>query len=58
MTRDLWDDPFPPTEIDRLTTEIERLTAVIEDAIETLEAMNLHDNALYRRLRAALEPKQ
>lgn len=39
-----------------LTVEVERLRGVIEDAIETLEAMDLHvDNPLYERLCAALQ---
>lgn len=36
--------------------EIERMRAAIEDAVETLEAMDLHtDNPLYDRLRAVVE---
>lgn len=39
--------------------EIERLRATIEDAIDTLEAMDLHaDNPLYDRLVAALNDQQ
>ena len=41
--------------------EVERLRALVEDGIETLESMNLHDTPLYERLRAGLEqshPKQ
>lgn len=42
-------------ELDIARDEIERLRGVIEDAIETLEAMDLHvDNPLYERLCAAL----
>ena len=38
-------------------TDMARLRNAIEDAIDTLEAMNLHiDNPLYARLRAAIEP--
>lgn len=38
--------------------EIEQLEAALEDAIETLEAMDFHvDNPLYERLRAALSRK-
>lgn len=39
----------------KVEAEIERLRAVVEDAIETLEAMDLHvDNPLYVRLCRAL----
>lgn len=39
-----------------LRAERERLRALLEDAVDTLEAMNLHtNNPLYDRLRAALE---
>jgi hypothetical protein len=40
----------------RAINKIKRLHAAIEDAVETLEAMDLHvDNPLYDRLRTALE---
>lgn len=36
---------------------IEQLEAALEDAVDTLEAMDLHiDNPLYARLRKVLEP--
>lgn len=36
--------------------DIEQLRVAVEDAIDTLEAMNLHvDNPLYERLRGVLE---
>lgn len=39
-----------------LEAENERLRAAVEDAVETLEAMDMHiDNPLYARLRDALE---
>lgn len=42
-----------------LESQIERLRGVIEDAIETLEAMDLHvDNPLYERLCAALQSSE
>lgn len=43
--------------IDDMMNEVDRLRAAIEDAIDTLEAMDMHiDNPLYARLRATLEP--
>jgi hypothetical protein len=43
--------------INDMVTEINRLRAGLEDAVDTLEAMDMHtDNALYDRLRAVLEP--
>lgn len=40
----------------RAADEIENLEALVEDAVETLEAMDLHtNNPLYDRLRAAVE---
>lgn len=46
-----------PETILRLIDMVERRDEVIEDAVETLEAMDLHvDNPLYDRLRAILEP--
>lgn len=42
--------------IKRLTAENERLLAAVEDAIDALEAMDLHiDNPLYERLCAACQ---
>lgn len=46
----------PQTLIERHAAEIGRLRAALEDAVDTLESMDLHvDNPLYDRLRAALE---
>lgn len=43
-------------ELAKLTVENERLRATLEDAVETLESMDMHvDNPLYERLRDALE---
>ncbi len=51
-------DNLADTAADVARTEIMRLTIAIEDAIDTLEAMDLHtDNPLYARLRATLEPE-
>jgi phage regulator Rha-like protein len=43
-------------EIAKLRAENERLRAILEDAVETLEAMDLHaDNPLYERMQSAIE---
>lgn len=49
--------PYPRDQTIREAREtIERLRAAVEDAVETLEAMDMHiDNPLYARLRGALE---
>lgn len=41
---------------EQLRAEIARLRSFLEDAVDTMEAMNFHvDNPLYDRLREALE---
>lgn len=52
--------PLDPQNVAEVVAErdatIESLRASIEDAVETLEAMDLHvENPLYDRLRAAVE---
>ena len=44
-------------ELRAIIHERDKLKAAVEDAVETLEAMDLHtSNPLYDRLRAVLEP--
>ncbi len=41
----------------KAAAEIAKLREALEDAVDTLEAMDVHiDNPLYDRLRAVLEP--
>lgn len=43
--------------VKRALAEIDALKSIIEDAVETMEAMDLHvDNPLYERLRSVIDP--